>query len=80
MYKITDGNQPGARILLTVSLAAGESTRDYFGKHGLPVENGIYFLLVSGAVEGNINSAFEDVYQSWCQPVMVVNMQPPLGT
>lgn len=70
VYKLTDGNAPGAKILLTVSLNTNESTRDWFGTHGLEAEDSVYFLLVSGQVEGNVQTVLEDEYQADVARVM----------
>lgn len=71
IYEITDGLD--GPVLMTVSLAAGESTRDYFGKCGLSVLQSIYFKLVSGSVVGNIGAMLEEDYQASNDQVEVMN-------
>lgn len=39
-------------ILLTISLAAGESARDWFMPTGIPFDLGLYVEVVSGTIEG----------------------------
>lgn len=53
VVRLRDGAVGGA-ILATVSLAVGESVRDWFGDRGVNVPTGIFFELVSGAVEGAV--------------------------
>jgi len=79
IFQILDGHQPGADIVLTYSLTANESVRDIFGSHGLPVQDGIRFNLISGTVEGSVNAAFETDYQDHCEKVIVLQMPTNMG-
>ena len=74
VFKIMDGSNPNGKIISTFSLNPGESTRDSFaGKYGAYVEEGIYFWLVSGTVEGNIMGTLESDYQADYTAVKVLN-------
>ena len=70
-YQITDGL--GGPILLTVSLAASESTRDFFGEPAILANQSLYFKLISGAVEGVVGSVLEEDYQASINQTEVVN-------
>ena len=70
-YEITDGlNGP---VLLEITLAAGESTRDFFGEYGLTASNSLYFNLITGSVKGVLSGALEEDYQESYNKVEVVN-------
>ena len=71
VYQILDGL--AGQLIMSVSLAPGESTRDYLGADGLSVSNYIYFNLVSGSVEGNLAFITETEYQGRFDKVEVVN-------
>ena len=73
-YTFTDGNKPDAKVILPVTLAAGESTRDYMGRHGIPFEQGLYFDLVGGAVSGNV--VFELCDPTTETPIPIVFTMP----
>ena len=70
-YQITDGN--GGPIILDVTLAAGESTRDFLGERGLCASRSLYFKLVSGNVEGNVAAMLEEDYQADFDRVETLN-------
>lgn len=55
VYRLWDSNNNTGQLLLTVSLSANESTRDFFPAHYLPFNTGLYFELVSGALEGDVS-------------------------
>lgn len=48
-----DTSDPG-NILISVSLAAGESTRDWYLPAGVSFGRGLYVEIVSGQVEGSV--------------------------
>lgn len=56
VYRLWDSADASGQLLLSISLSANESTRDFFPMHYLPFNTGLYFELVSGAVEGNISA------------------------
>ena len=70
-YQITDGN--GGPIILDVTLAAGESTRDFLGDRGLCASRSLYFKLISGNVEGNVAAMLEEDYQADFDRVETLN-------
>lgn len=55
IYRLWDSPSASGQLLLTVSLTISESTRDYFAPHILPFKTGLYFELVSGALEGDVS-------------------------
>lgn len=57
IFDIYDGSGAGLnQILLTFSLAPGESTRDFVGHHLIPYEVGLWLQVTSGAVLGAIQT------------------------
>ena len=57
IYRLWDSDGNSGQLLLTVSLSANESTRDFFPRHYLAFHTGLYFELVSGALEGDVSFA-----------------------
>ena len=55
VYRLWDGSGANGTLILPVSLAASESTRDDFRDHHLTFEVGLYFELVSGTIEGSVS-------------------------
>jgi hypothetical protein len=51
---IRDGNGTGAPLVGVVSLAAGESNREWFGPDGINITTGIYVDRISGTTLGGI--------------------------
>ncbi len=51
---VRDGADAGGKLLSIVSLAAGESIRDWFGPGGLSVGAGVYLDVTAGQVEGAV--------------------------
>ena len=54
VVRIRDGFDNTGDILLTISLTAAESTRDWFMPGGIAFTIGCYLEVVSGAVEGAV--------------------------
>lgn len=54
VFRLKDGTTNSGGLFDTVSLAAGESLREWYAPIGKNVTTGIYYELVSGAVEGVI--------------------------
>lgn len=50
--RIHDGRDTSAPIMLHISLAPGESTRDWYFPGGLKFKMGLYVEVVTGAIEG----------------------------
>lgn len=53
VVEIFDGTSPAGELLDSISLAAGESTRESYAE-GIGLNNGIYVDVVSGAVRGSV--------------------------
>jgi hypothetical protein len=54
-FRLRAGTVTGT-ILETVTLAAGESTSDWYGPSGIAAAGGVYYELVSGAVAGAVRT------------------------
>jgi hypothetical protein len=54
-FRLRAGGVAGV-ILATVTLAASESIRDWYGPSGIAAAGGVYFELVSGAVAGGVQT------------------------
>lgn len=54
-YRLWDSDTNSGQLLIPVSLTSGESTRDYIQAHHLEFRTGLYFELVSGALEGMVS-------------------------
>lgn len=54
-FRLRGGGVAGT-VLSTVTLAGGESVRDWFGPSGIAAAGGVYFELVSGAVSGGVQT------------------------
>lgn len=50
--KVHDGSDVSAPTMLYISLAAGESTRDWYFPGGLKFRHGVYLEVVTGKIEG----------------------------
>lgn len=53
VIQLLDGRESG-ELFLPISLAAGESTRDWYMPVGVGFVDGLYLRVVSGAVEGAV--------------------------
>ncbi len=71
-YHFYDGQAPDRLIVLPINLAASESTRDYMGRHGVPFMRGLYFILDSGSVEGNVVIELSDPRVEQPLPIVIV--------
>jgi hypothetical protein len=54
-FRLRAGGATGT-ILATVTLAANESIRDWYGPSGIQATGGVYFELVAGAVAGGVQT------------------------
>ena len=70
VYRLWDGVSNESTLLLPISLSAGESTRDDFRDHHIRFQVGLYFELVSGALEGSV-SVLVDHQCEWCIEMML---------
>ena len=55
VYRLWDGSTNEGTLLLPVSLAISESTRDDFYNHHIVFRTGLYYELVSGTIEGSVS-------------------------
>lgn len=52
ILRLRDGNSTSGDIIVTLSLAASESARDWFTLPGITYKYGIYIEVLAGAIEG----------------------------
>lgn len=57
VVKIRDGFDATGDLLAVISLAAGESVRDWFMPHGIAFVTGVYVEIVTGTIEGAVHLA-----------------------
>lgn len=53
-FRLHDGNDATGPNVIPVTLAAGESSRDWFGDGGISLEGGCFLEVISGTVEGTV--------------------------
>jgi hypothetical protein len=53
-FRLWDGSGTGSKLLMAVSLTAGQSTRDNFARPYLAYQGGMYYELVTGAIQGSL--------------------------
>lgn len=58
-YTLWDNTTNTGTRLLTVTLSAGQSTRDYVRKHYMPFRTALYYHLDSGSVTGSVSLLLE---------------------
>lgn len=73
-YTLWDGPHGAGLLLMTVSLSAGQSTRDFIGLHALPYVNGLYVQVVSGAIAGTVTAWADHVCEDWYRADWAVKM------
>lgn len=54
VVRLLDGPDANGDMLLSLSLAANESTRDWYLPGGISFTQGLFVVVVSGAIEGNV--------------------------
>ena len=69
---LRDSSAASNDYVLCISLAPGESTRDYFGKHGLRFESGIYVQYQTGQVRGVLQTVMEEEFQTYMEELKAV--------
>jgi hypothetical protein len=72
--QLWDGTTNAGYLILDISLAANESTSDRIGWHYQRFETGLYYELVTGAVEGSVSVLFEHRCEDMMRPQVVVNI------
>jgi len=50
-FRLHNGTTGGDTLVLSASLAAAESTSDWFGPQGVAAEGGIFFSRISGTID-----------------------------
>jgi hypothetical protein len=90
-YSLWDGTTNSGNMLMTVTLAAGQSTRDYIHIHHMPFYQGLYWHLDSGATAGNVivqiahncrdhwrleQQKLEDYYRALAEPLPAPTTAP----
>lgn len=66
-YKLHDGAAGNGQELMYVTLAAGQSTRDFIALHALPFVDGLYIDVASGSVGGSITAWVDHVCEDWVE-------------
>lgn len=51
---LRDGTTASGRRIVPISLLANESTRDWLSEEGIAFEQGVFFELVAGTIEGSV--------------------------
>jgi hypothetical protein len=51
---IYDGSATTGQIVAPINLAPSETTRDWFGPHGLRIDVGLYFDPTAGTIDGAV--------------------------
>lgn len=64
-YDLYDGPPAAGQVLMSVTLSAGQSTRDYIGLHALPVVGGLFLAVTSGTVAGVIGAWMDHDCAQW---------------
>jgi hypothetical protein len=70
---VYDGTGTGGVLLDTISLSAGQSTRDYYRLHQYPYYGGLFLDVVSGSFKGTFTVAHSDHWATEGEPVLMVN-------
>lgn len=58
-FQLFDGSNDEGSLIVTISLTAGQSTRDYLGPHCLPYSTGLWLEVISGTFEGVVYALSE---------------------
>lgn len=57
--EVVDGTDSQGEPVMTVALSPGESTREWFGPHGILLERGCFYQVNSGTVDAFAFVAFD---------------------
>jgi hypothetical protein len=71
-FQVFDGSGIGGQLIDTVSLLAGQSTRDYYRCGEYPYETGLYINVVSGTFEGVVVLRAHHGASECPEPVLIV--------
>lgn len=75
-FRLWDAQGAAANLLMTMTLSAGQSVGDSFAGHPWPFYSGVYFDLVSGAVEAVIYVDYHDPSLEHPIPVVLAFTEP----
>ena len=70
---IYDGTGTGGVLIDTISLTAGQSTRDYYRGWEYPFDGGLYLNVVSGSFKGVFVVEHSDDWSREGEPMILVN-------
>jgi hypothetical protein len=84
VFQLFDGTDDSGQLLDTVSLSAGQSTRDYYRIGEYPYDGGLFLVVVSGVFEGAIVIQWRKPNEPECDVVLMVNpevlqLEVPVG-
>jgi hypothetical protein len=68
-----DGTNDAGALLDSISLSAGQSTRDYYRVGEYPYEGGLYLDVLSGTFTGTVVVQFHRRGDPWGEPVILIN-------
>lgn len=55
LFRLWDASRPSGIQLMTISLLANQSTREWIHPHVLPFTQGLYYQVLSGSLEGSVS-------------------------
>lgn len=73
VFDIYDGYGVGGILLDTISLTAGQSTRDRYEHEEYVFDNGLYLNVVSGTFKASFTVHLSDHWEREGMPVVLVN-------
>lgn len=71
-YQLWDGPPAAGQLLADVALSASQSTRDFIGLHALPYIEGLFVVVVSGALRATLSVWGDHVCQEWYERETVI--------
>jgi hypothetical protein len=73
VFEMYDGSSDKGTLLDTISLSAGQSTRDYYRHWEYPYYGGLYLAVLSGSIRGGVTVLHSDDWDHVGEPVVLVN-------
>ncbi len=73
-FILWDGTSAAGYEILPITLAINESTSDRVGWHYQRFETGLYYQLVSGAVDGSVAVMLDHLCEDHLRPPVVINI------
>lgn len=71
-FDVYDGDGPTGTLIDSVSLSAGQSTRDYYRDWEYPFDGGLYLDVISGTFKGTYVVQYHREGDVWGMPVIIV--------